>query len=114
MNQQEAVSPRGLANNLYNNYAILRARIERAVELYKNNCVESLGEAKFEVAGNAEIYQITLSLGGCSCTCPDHEKAPGGLCKHILSACLYQAAHVELPARKLPTVIRLAKRLPKF
>ena len=110
----EAVSPKGLANFLYNSYPLLRSRIERAVDLYCRGAVGLLTSGLlFEVLGNSDTYVVDATdLGYCSC--PDHSKAPGGLCKHAIAAGLYLAAFEELPNKKLPTIAKKAKGLPRF
>ncbi len=101
----EAVSPRPVALNIFENYPSLRSRIEKAVELYKGNAVV-IGRTAIEVMSQEgmEIYLVPSDLS--SCTCADFPRAPLGVCKHILASSLLIAAHVELPAKKLPRIIK--------
>jgi len=104
----EPVSPRPLALNLYAQYPSLRDRIDRAVDLYKSGAV-TITSTAIEVlsASSDAVYLVKSDLS--SCTCPDHEKAPFGACKHVLSSALHIAAHIELPAKKLPRIVKFLR-----
>ncbi len=61
-----------------------------------------------------KIYHVELNHGNPGCTCPDHQKNPGVLCKHMISATIYkkerqakQATQINAEsARSLPLIIR--------
>ena len=108
-NTTEPVSPRPVALSIEANYPSLRSRLEKAIEMYKNN-MTTIGSTSLEVMSQEgfELYLVPSDLS--SCTCEDSRR--GNFCKHRISAGL-TCASIELAQRKLPTIVKALRAYAK-
>jgi len=67
-------------------------RTARAISLLDTGKVNFVGDDIFRVHSqfDDQIYHVELNHGTPGCTCPDHQKNPGVLCKHMIAATVYQ------------------------
>ena len=67
-------------------------RTVRAISLLDTGKVNFVGDEIFRVHSqfDDQIYHVELNHGTPGCTCPDHQKNPGVLCKHMIAATIYQ------------------------
>jgi hypothetical protein len=66
-------------------------RTVRAMDLLDTGKVNFVGDDIFRVQSqfDDQIYHVELNHGTPGCTCPDHQKNPGVLCKHMIAATIY-------------------------
>ena len=67
-------------------------RTARAMDLLDTGKVNFVGDDIFRVHSqfDDQIYHLELNHGNPSCTCADHQKNPGVLCKHMIAATIYK------------------------
>ena len=67
-------------------------RAARAMDLLDTGKVNFVGDDIFRVHSQFDDkhYHVELNHGNPGCTCPDHQKNPGVLCKHMIGATLYK------------------------
>ncbi len=66
-------------------------RAARAMDLLDTGKVNFVGDEIFRVHSQFDdtIYHVELNHGTPGCTCADHQKNPGVLCKHMIAATIY-------------------------
>jgi hypothetical protein len=66
-------------------------RAARAMDLLDTGKVNFVGDDIFRVHSQFDetIYHVELNHGNPGCTCADHQKNPGVLCKHMIAATIY-------------------------
>ena len=66
-------------------------RAARAMDLLDTGKVNFVGDDIFRVHSQFDdtIYHVELNHGTPGCTCADHQKNPGVLCKHMIAATIY-------------------------
>ena len=67
-------------------------RTARAMDLLDTGKVNFVGDEIFRVQSQFDdtIYHVELNHGNPHCTCADHQKNPGVLCKHMIAATVYK------------------------
>jgi hypothetical protein len=76
----------------------LTSRLERAAFIVTMRQITRHGPDYWEVESDTEHGRAYWVLG-MNCSCPDHARAPGGLCKHRLAVGVLQITERDRQAR---------------